>query len=292
MEKEVTIYNCLASKKDNIIQKLKNTKSLTEANAVMADAMDMALYQYVSEMEDDTLKDEASHMIRCVINTLPVIESATNTKVWERTEKEGAVKTSKFWLILLVLAAAALGYGSFVLWTRYGKVLVLEEVQYALYGIVIGLVLLFFAGMALAKRKKKESDTTEKQVEVRVDAEQCYRALTAAALETDKQLKIIKERLEKDSVEDPQSVLTKEEISLYSALLEASAVGDGQMALEEAENLRHYLYKRGVDLVDYDKNNETWFETLPGTGKTITIRPAMACNGVLLKKGLASGGDF
>ena len=74
-----------------------------------------------------------------------------------------------------------------------------------------------------------------------------------------------------------------------SMLLVIAACGgekDGE-AQEMIADIRFFLHNGGVEAVDLEKGREGWFEFLPASGGG-TLRPALAAEGKLLKKGLAS----
>ena len=63
------------------------------------------------------------------------------------------------------------------------------------------------------------------------------------------------------------------------------------MALDAIGDLKYSLYKRGIEAVDYSEENKVMFEILPST-KESTVNPALVKDGVLLKKGVATGGNI
>ena len=85
--------------------------------------------------------------------------------------------------------------------------------------------------------------------------------------------------------------ISAEEIELFSGLLEMADADNPQMA----SDIRYYLHRREVDVIEWSQQYSAWFEMLPsmsgkgpgGAGEVMTIRPALAQKGKLLKKGLA-----
>jgi hypothetical protein len=69
----------------------------------------------------------------------------------------------------------------------------------------------------------------------------------------------------------------------------ASYSGDPEYALEKIEQIKYFLHRQQIEVVDYSKENEKYFDLMPGI-KAATIRPAMVAQGGLLRKGLASTG--
>ena len=83
--------------------------------------------------------------------------------------------------------------------------------------------------------------------------------------------------------------VTQSELDLFSDLLAAAYSGDPEYALEKVEQIKYFLHRQQIEVVDYSKENEKYFDLMPGS-KAATIRPAMVAQGGLLKKGLAATG--
>ena len=74
-----------------------------------------------------------------------------------------------------------------------------------------------------------------------------------------------------------------------SPLMAASYSGDPEYALEKIEEIKYYLHRQQIEVVDYSEATAQYFDLMPGT-QGGTIRPALVADGVLLKKGLAQTG--
>ena len=68
--------------------------------------------------------------------------------------------------------------------------------------------------------------------------------------------------------------------------MEAKYSGQPDFAMEQLDEVEHYLAKQDVLLVNYTKGNEKYFEFLEGE-EAKTIRPAFIRKGEVLIKGLA-----
>jgi hypothetical protein len=290
--KPLTMFDCLESRKDSVIAKLKEAGSAAKSRFVLEDTLDTVLYQYIGACKEDALKDEAASLMKAVRTAVPLIETAGETKIWSRTKGRGPEKKAPKVLygIFLVLGLCALGYGVYSFWTLYQSALSWPKMSVSVYEIAGGVLLLFLAGFFLGRRRPADLQN-EQQVEILIDAEMTYRCLSAVMIQIDKTLDSVRDAQAKKALENPQAVLSEEEISLYAGLVQASYSSDGQMALEQLEDVKHFLHDKGVELLDYDPSRESWFELLPGSGKAKTLRPAFVSNGSLLWKGLASGGN-
>ena len=76
-------------------------------------------------------------------------------------------------------------------------------------------------------------------------------------------------------------------LELFSELLESAYAAGSDSGREQAEAIRFYLHRSGIEVCDYVAGRESWFEFLPAGGVG-TIRPALVTEGRLLKKGLAA----
>ena len=56
---------------------------------------------------------------------------------------------------------------------------------------------------------------------------------------------------------------------------------------EVISTVKYYLHRKQIDVVDYSDAVRGWFEMLPGS-TSMTLRPALVKDGVLIRKGLAS----
>ena len=127
----------------------------------------------------------------------------------------------------------------------------------------------------------------------RIDADRIYRNFRTAILSVDQSLEEISaaerwKAREKAGSIDGRTV-TQSELDLFSDLLAAAYSGDPEYALEKIEQIKYFLHRQQIEVVDYTKENEKYFDLMPGI-KAATIRPAMVAQGGLLKKGLASTG--
>ena len=154
-----------------------------------------------------------------------------------------------------------------------------------------GLVLLFLAGLFI--RKKPKAVKKEQKADVPVDPDRCYAAMLAVCTVIDHEISSAdtEERMRKRKQAEAESrLIPEEESELYSGLLEAAYSRDGEYALEKIGDLAFYLHKKGFSVVDFDDDHKAWFDFMPGE-HTSTIRPAIAKDGVLVRKGLVSYGD-
>lgn len=88
--------------------------------------------------------------------------------------------------------------------------------------------------------------------------------------------------------EGEEASLDPETLALFSDLMEARYMGNGDFALRQLAKLRPYLIKHGITPVEYSVGKEDLFDLLPSKNRTTTQRPAMMSGNELLMKGKAT----
>ncbi len=149
---------------------------------------------------------------------------------------------------------------------------------------------LFLSGIFSAK--KKEENRQELYAETIPDGEKTYHILLNSVLTMDRILEQVRneELLEnKKALMEEKDSLKKEDIQLLSDLLE-SAYGEGnsEYAKQIVSEVKFYLRRKNIDVVDYDGDNRAFFDLMPSEVSG-TIRPALVIAGSVLRKGLAAG---
>ena len=118
-------------------------------------------------------------------------------------------------------------------------------------------------------------------------ADDASRRLAAVALQMDKNLDARASELAAKKADARAQGLSADELELMTTLLEGAYSDSGEIALESLEDVGHYLRRKGIETLEYDGKDEHYFELLPGD-KSATLRPALLCDGRLIKKGLAT----
>lgn len=272
----------LKQDEDRLLTLIRADQGIVPVRKILQNELDRLLVLYNQDCADPVLQCAAAGLVRSASRTVPVLESAKDAKIWERSGDKQ--KPFPFWLLIDIWIAAAL---AFVFFAGGEKEKILAVA--AFMGVIALQVMLTV--------RRKNADTVEQKAEILVDADTAYQALYAAALTIDHSLSEIGLELEalkrKDGPDD--EVLTREQTELYAEMLEASYADDGEDALQAIESLKFHLHRIGVELVDSQEDHPDWFETLPASQDLLRdgrglIRPAMVCKGKLLKKGLAAGG--
>ena len=132
-----------------------------------------------------------------------------------------------------------------------------------------------------------------------VDPDRIWHILKGTLLSADHSLETAGETAA--SGESPQSAqdadrLSRADLAFFSELLENAYARRRKAPSEEAlteqiETIRYYLHEKGIETEDYSSQSVSWFELLPSGGESVTIRPALLKDGVLIQKGVASAGS-
>lgn len=288
----------LEKDKENILTAIAESGSAARAVTVLENEVDKLLLKHNEHCDTDREREAAAYMMQAVRLSLPLIDSAGKTKVWERgTDKQDGEEKGKInipFLLLTIAAVALVAYGLVPLVVaglinagdQYRNQLLIRT-AFVIGGMVMG----FFAG-AMQRRQEKKA-AKEHQVEIRVDADKIYRHFRAAIYSVDQSLEEINaaerwSKREQAGNIDGRKALTPE-IDLFSDLMAASYSKDPEYALEKIDDIKYYLHKQQIEVVDYSKDTAQYFDLMPGT-QSGTIRPALVADGVLLKKGLAQTG--
>ena len=289
----------LEKDKDKLLTELSAAASADKAIHVLENEIDKLLLKHNEQCETDRERESAAYMMQAVRLSLPLIDSNGKIKVWEsggRKDDEdngGSFKLSFLVLLIIGLALCVFGFGPLMM-DAYMSVEANARDQVILHcgATVVGLIALYFSGY-MYSRPKKVKGKKEYQVDIRVDADRIYRNFRTALLSVDQSLEEISaaerwKAREKAGSIDGRTV-TQSELDLFSELLAAAYSGDPEYALEKVEQIKYFLHRQQIEVLDYSKENAKYFDLMPGS-KAATIRPAMVAQGGLLKKGLASTG--
>lgn len=312
----MTLQQIFEQNKEHLLSAISGTDAVSAARALNSE-LDRILYTFNDQEENDRVREAAGSMMQVARAACSLVDSSGEAKVYGRTEyskgDSGKRKLSKGFLILLILGligAAVTVIGAQLIassaaagsadWQSAGL-----PPRYLLALVPLLTVLLFFlAGMLFRRRKEAPKETLH--AETTVDTAKVYNHLLSVILVIDKRLEDVRNSVkqeEKARLRESGSALDPAELDLLSLLLE-DAYGrkdKDEQALEEISQIKFYLHKKNIDVVDWSANAGTpgadgqiapgsgWFDMIPAYAAG-TIRPAIVADGKLLKKGMASAG--
>ena len=292
---KLSLVTLLDEDKEMVMANLARDPSLAAARTTMEKAVDRLMYRYTEACDDAAVRDSAQHILQAVRNTLPMMDTAGEVRAWnlQSTTSKNALTLGPMALALLA-GGLVLVVGAILGVLIGGKLTGVLAFVEAMLPAALGCGALYWAGVQSARpatRKRPQEESAEVRTEVMVDAAKAWHCLRGAVLQADGQLEGIREanavlkqqasRTEAAGNQDPKA------LDLFAELLETAYAAGDDGARESASAIRFYLHNAGIDVVDYVPGKESWFEFLPAS-KPGTMRPALASEGRLIKKGLAS----
>ncbi len=277
--------------RERLMSELENAADPVRAQTVLGAELDRILFRYNEQCPDERERRAASFMIQTARMALSLADTAGEVKVWERqneSRQKGGPGSLKG--LPLVLLAAGIVCAGLVFAMAAGRAsggglswIVTEGILLAASAVC------FWQSGHLPGRSAARKGT--QRTEISVDAHKLYRSLHSVLLTIDRNLDDIRSAAgwEKRSQAKQDLLIDGKTLELCAGLLEAGTSGDGAFALEKLDDVKFFLHEKGIEAVPYSQEHEDWFDLLPGAG-TGTVRPALAAEGVLLKKGLAVGG--
>ena len=281
--------------------------------------LDRILYAFNDQEESAGVREAADSMMQVAKAACSLADSAGETKIYGRSEygetapaKGKPPKLSLALLILGLVCAAATVVGLQLIATSAAAGAGdWQSAGLPPRGILAAVPLLaaaalFFAGMLLRRGKKPAKETLH--TETKLDAVLVYNHLLSMILVMDKCLEEVRSaerREEKERLREQLSAMDPAELELLSRLLEDAygRRGGDDQAEEEIAQIRFYLHRKQIDVVDWSgeaagpggaagggkADRSGWFDMMPAFASG-TIRPALIADGRLLKKGMASAG--
>ncbi len=289
----MAMQDYLEQDREQLSESLRQAGTAEKAAEVLHKELDYLLLRHNEQCSIPAERDAAAYMIQSLQLAVPFVDTIGETRVWERTDnvrKDAAKKMSKWQLALLAGTAVCLA-GALGISIGQMKQVSLSGVILLLAFMAGGTVCAFFLGSRQPK-KAGRNDERQQQVEVRPDTEKIVRQLRTAILAIDRNLlEVGREEAFEQSRAQAEAVHAGDpaEWELLSGFLEALYSEDGQYALDQCGQVRHYLHRRGIETVDYSEETKAMFDFLPSM-EAGTIRPALVSGGKVLKKGLASKG--
>ena len=312
----MTLQTIYEQNREHLLSAISGTDAAAATRALNSE-LDRILYTFNDQEENAKVREAAGSMIQVAKAACSLVDSDGETKVYGRTDYSkpdpGKRKVSKGFLLLLILGligAAATVIGAQLIassaaagsadWQSAGL-----PPRYVLALVPLLTALLFFFAGTLFRRRKETSKETL-HAETTMDTSKVYNHLLSVILVIDKQLENVRNSVrqeERERFKDRGAGLDPAELELLSQLLEDAygRKGRDEQADEEISQIKFYLHKKNIDVVDWSADagradaeggitqSSGWFDMIPAyTGGT--IRPAIAADGKLLKKGMASAG--
>ena len=308
----------LEKDRDNVMNGLRTASTPADAQKILEKETDRLLLQYNEDCTSVRMRDAAAGMVQALRSSVPLLDTMGEPRVWHRDGGSGNAAGSRsggrnlshiLLAIGIVLTVAAFAVPAL---TAGGTAAVGALMKGILLPIAGG-GCMYFAGKSSAADTRIGIGSTQntgpgsagvpaQRIEITIDPEKLWSSLRGAVMVIDRNLEIAGEEEKYERQKELSAAvgakgISAEEIELFSGLLEMADADSPQMAAD----IRYYLHKKDVDVLSWSAQNAAWFEMLPSMPGRIpasksdssledtvmTIRPALAQNGRLLKKGTA-----
>ena len=312
----MTLQTILEQNRERLMSAISGADTVS-AIRVLNSELDRILYTFNDQEEDARIRAAASSMIQVAKASCSLVDSSGETKIYGRTEygEDAAAKKGMPMRVLILLIVGLIGAAATVVGLQMLATSVAAHAsdwqsaglppRYLLAAVPLLSAAAFFLAGLLLKRGK---DTSKERLhaETKTDSSKVYSHLLSMMLVMDKSLEEIRvsaKQEDKEHLREQASAMDPAELELLSQMLE-NAYGrrgeDGQ-ADEEISQIRFYLHRKNIDVVDWSPDTlkrsmsegggtvdqSGWFDMMPAYSSG-TLRPALICDGKLLKKGLAS----
>lgn len=290
----------LEADKNAILQKLSDAGTMEKAEPVIRDEFARLLMKYNETCEEPFKREVASIMMQTARLSSSLINSVGETKIWENVSGKENIKTP-----ISTKQKIFLGTGSLAgvlsvfcgVFSNAGDSLEIMKVLGAILCMVIAVLGGWMAGKGTGVQKKTGNGSTkgitkDYRTENKIDPQHVYTCMHNMIYAADQDL----ERLalpdfsaNQESETGAVGEIQGAQIDIFSDLLEALYCEDGAYALDKIRNIKYYLHQNGIEVVAYDGSNKELFDFMPSMAER-TFRPALVCDGKIIKRGLASGG--
>ena len=277
----------LEKDKERLKTRLSSAASAEEAEVICEDALSRILLQYNEQIPSDAMRRTASTSLATARSALPLIGSSGEIRSYERT-LPNENKAAGGWVPL----AAGAGLSAAAAFFMTAAPAAMSPVGFVL--LIAGLVGVFIGGQKFGK-KRGYVPQKEQILEVRPDPEKIYHSLSGLLTVVDQQLEdaqyeVLQDKEQPEQGADPGMAVPEDELQLLSGILESAyARCDSPDAQTVISNVRFYLHKKGIDVLEYSEETSRYFNRMPSRLNG-TLRPAILQGSTLLVKGLAGDG--
>ena len=283
---------------------LQSAQTPDKAQIVLENELDRLLYRYNEGCENALVRQAASTVLQQLRISASLTDAIAESEVYEKRSSSNRSKPgmrSKLVRTTVLLTAGGILLGLSAISQLLPRTLfrIPGSGFINLLFILSGGTLLYLGGRLSSHASASSRGNAEYHVEHRVNADQISATMLAALMSADRDLKTFQSISEQallsssssadalsTTPSDGRSSLSEDQLELISQLLEALYSGNGNLALSRIEQLRFFLHRSGIELEDMTDETREHFDLIPSSSAG-TIRPALICNGQLLRRGLA-----
>ena len=287
----VTLSSLLESDKEMILAALNRDRSPQAAQTALEKALDRVSLRYAEQCPDAASRDAAQTVLKAIRSALPLVDSVGESRRWQKAVSLSSTRRMKPAAMgLLALGAVLVLAVMLGLLITGGRLVGVVAFIEALIPALLGMAALFWAGIKQGRPEKKRDEAPDAREEFLIDVDRVWHHLKGMLLLADSA--VDSARVQAASRQHKPEILAhgpldRAQTELFSGLLENCYAHDDADSKEMIESIRFYLHGAGVEVVDFARGRENWFEFLPAQ-RPGTIRPALAADDKLVKKGLAA----
>lgn len=283
-----TLLELLESDKEMILANLARDRSPAAAQTALEKAIDRVMYRYVEACPDPAQRNLAQYLLQTMKNTVPLVGAVGEAREWKKTVEVPSRGLRPAALGFLIGGAALIAAAVLAMMITAGFGLL--NLVKALLPALLGGACLFRAGqLSKVQKKGRKAPQADVRTEFLVDVDEAWHCLRGAMLMADHQLDAMRQEAAANEAREAAAAAPVDhaQTELFAQLLESAYAIGGAASEEMVSDIRFFLHNAQVDVVDYEPGREAWFEFLPAQ-RPGTLRPALATNGRLLKKGMAA----
>ncbi len=274
----------LEKDKERLITRLANASSPVEAARECEDELGRILLEYNEQTTSERVSEAAYYSMQTAKAAISLVDSTGEILAYERSVGTGG--SSKTYAVPLAIGAGVTIAGALLL--------VLAPAAFAPVGIAatIGGAVGVFAGGVRFGERRRVPESRDQIFEARVDGGKIYSNLLRMMTVIDRNLEDVRgrEQQEGPALTMKTEKATNEELELLAGILESAYARRDEGDSEDIiSNIKFYLHRQGIDVVEFRPETERWFNKMPSK-KVGTIRPAFVRDGAAVIRGVAAGG--
>ena len=272
---QTSMLELLLADEDALRKTLRANRSVDKSREAVAETLREELGTMLLRYNAACAEDRARQTVADGLTA--AARDALDLLLAGEVEQETPRRRVNAWAVVLLLASLLCGAGALLLHGRLpaGGCACLAGT----------LVCAFLAGLFFFPRQ-------ETVVRAAVNPESAWLALRKTAETMDRKLDefaaVEKERAGQSAAGTGAAAMSREELALFSDLLEALYAANGPFALRQLGKIPAFLEKQGVEIADYGDDTAELFELLPSRNPAMTQRPALLAGDKLLVSGKAT----
>ncbi len=273
----------LAQDKDTLLKKLTASTDTQMSIRAAEEEMNRILTRSAQENLTPVVAMTAQNMLQTAKAALSFLDTAGEVRVYERRTPESR---------LLPEAAVRSLVPAGMVWLLGAVLLSRGGIVSVLIGLLLSAGGYAWAFLTGRKTGQDQQESEPPIIQTSTDPQKVYHHMDMLLTVVDQR---IQDTIDQENTriavslrEEAASGQMEEELKLFSDLLALAYMRRGEVyAREMISDIRFYLHRQQIDVVDYDEKVARLFDMIP-SGDSGTIRPALVRDGTVLCKGIAA----